>query len=188
MTDILERANAALSGAGEIGMYDNHDQARLWSGLVRSLVAKIERLTADVAYERAYAASAQAEETRLRGLYHKYFYLYDDVTNGADGRAEVKLPEPDSNPDTALVIDAVTEGLEQVGAVITVAEDDDDPGTPGIRVQGNRAVCLYDLNNEISSAFLGFARSEPEKARDLAAALLATTAGPCDESNTPQTP
>ncbi len=85
----------------------------------------------------------------------------------------VELPEANDTPDIGLVLGAVQEGLEQIGAVVTIREDDDDPGTPGI-ITRDGAVCLYDLNNEISAAFLGFIDEEPEQVRKLGIDLLAT--------------
>ncbi|MFN6548569.1 hypothetical protein [Mycolicibacterium nivoides] len=87
--------------------------------------------------------------------------------------ALVNLPDTD-DAEIDLVLEAVEEGLRQIGAVVCVAEDDDDPGTPGILTPPDGdAACLYDLNNEISSAFLALARQKPSHARDLAAELLA---------------
>lgn len=82
------------------------------------------------------------------------------------------LPEPDDTPDIGPILNAVQEGLEQIGAVVTVREDDDDPGTPGI-ITPSGAVCMYDLNNEISSAFHGFISERPEQVRKLGIDLLA---------------
>jgi hypothetical protein len=42
MTDIEDRARAALDGLGEPGMYDDYDQACQWSGIVRDLIAALE--------------------------------------------------------------------------------------------------------------------------------------------------
>lgn len=38
---VTERAQAAVDGNGEPGMYDDYDQACLWSGLVQELLAEI---------------------------------------------------------------------------------------------------------------------------------------------------
>lgn len=82
--------------------------------------------------------------------------------------------EPDDTPDIELVIDAVEDALHSLGAVVCVAEDDDDSGTPAIATS-NGAVCLYDLNNEIAGAFRALVRDKPSRARELAVALFAAT-------------
>ena len=83
--------------------------------------------------------------------------------------------EPDDTLDIELIIDAVEEALRDVDAVVCVAEDGDDSGAPAI-VTSDGAVCLlYDLNNEIESAFLAFIRNKPKQARELAFAVLAAT-------------
>lgn len=98
----------------------------------------------------------------------------------ADRVALVELPEPD-DADIELVLDAVEEALHQVGAVVCVAEGDDDPGTPGIATSDGGAVCLYDLNNDICSTFLGLVRAKPHLGRVLAAEIL-SAAGTADAS------
>lgn len=51
--DVVTRAREALEGAGESGMYDDYDQACLWSGLVTELVAEVGRLRGAVTELRA---------------------------------------------------------------------------------------------------------------------------------------
>ncbi|OKH79754.1 hypothetical protein EB73_34885 [Mycobacterium sp. SWH-M3] len=94
-----------------------------------------------------------------------------DALHGANVSV-VELPEPDDTPDVGLVIDAVTEGLREIGAVVRVAEDDDDPGCPGV-LTPDGAVPLYDLNNEIATAFIASVREKPIQAREFVFALQA---------------
>lgn len=145
------------------------------TSLAQSILSVHTMVRRNEPHAPGYTLCAGCEWTRsidsLQQAHHEHATHVLEVI-ASNSIALVDLPDAD-DADIDLVLDAVEQGLRQIGAVVRVTEDDDDPGTPGILTPPDGdAVCLYDLNNEISSAFLALARQKPNHARHLAAELL----------------
>lgn len=134
------------------------NETRNQFNLEEKMTDRIETVIADAANELLGFPAGDLASSILAAL------------KAAPGIAVVELPEPEYVPDD-LVLETIQEGLEAVGAVISVADDGDDSGTPGILTPGG-AVCMYDLNNEICAAFQGYVRDNPSQAHEFALVLL----------------